>query len=164
MISSTWNSIYGWAMGSTSTTVLVVWEMIELTICMFLWFASLQNGPPQYRSSTIFEDASPEVVRDFFWDDEFRIKNSWDDMLLQHETLEECTKTGTMVVRWVRKVSSLHDISSATCWAETIASCLKRVVLLCSSHSSVVTGSTSSVAEYGHLERRFTVSPRYGRK
>jgi len=90
-------------MGSTSTTVLVVWEMIELTICMFLWFASLQNGPPQYRSSTIFEDASPEVVRDFFWDDEFRIKNSWDDMLLQHETLEECTKTGTMVVRWVRK-------------------------------------------------------------
>jgi hypothetical protein len=24
-------------------------------------------------------------------------------MLLQHETLEECTKTGTMVVRWVRK-------------------------------------------------------------
>jgi len=102
-------------MGSTSTTVLVVWEMIELTICMFLWFASLQNGPPQYCSSTIFEDASPEVVRDFFWDDEFRIKNSWDDMLLQHETLEECTKTGTMVVRWVRKVSSLLDISSATC-------------------------------------------------
>ena len=64
-------------------------------------FASIQNGPPQYRSSTIFEDASPEVVRDFFWDDEFRIKNSWDDMLLQHETLEECTKTGTLVVRWV---------------------------------------------------------------
>ncbi|KAG2564819.1 uncharacterized protein LOC120682022 [Panicum virgatum] len=67
------------------------------------WRRDPPNGPPQYRSSTIFEDASPEVVRDFFWDDEFRIKNSWDDMLLQHETLEECTKTGTMVVRWVRK-------------------------------------------------------------
>ncbi|CAL5018497.1 unnamed protein product [Urochloa decumbens] len=67
------------------------------------WRRDPPNGPPQYRSSTIFEDASPEVVRDFFWDDDFRMKNTWDDMLLQHETLEECTKTGTMVVRWVRK-------------------------------------------------------------
>lgn len=67
------------------------------------WRRDPENCPPQYRSSTIFEDTSPEVVRDFFWDDEFRIKNSWDDMLLQHETLEECTRTGTMVARWVRK-------------------------------------------------------------
>jgi hypothetical protein len=67
------------------------------------WRRDPPNGPPQYRSSTIFEDASPEVVRDFFWDDEFRMKNTWDDMLLQHETLEEDTRTGTMVVRWVRK-------------------------------------------------------------
>ncbi|KAF2932599.1 hypothetical protein DAI22_04g009200 [Oryza sativa Japonica Group] len=67
------------------------------------WRRDPEGGPPQYRSSTIFEDASPEVVRDFFWDDEFRIKNTWDDMLLQHDTLEECTKTGTMVLRWVRK-------------------------------------------------------------
>ncbi|CAM0908302.1 unnamed protein product [Alopecurus aequalis] len=67
------------------------------------WRRDPENGPPQYRSSTIFEDASPDVVRDFFWDDEFRMKNTWDDMLLQHDTLEECTETGTMVVRWVRK-------------------------------------------------------------
>ncbi|KQJ81559.1 uncharacterized protein LOC100841092 [Brachypodium distachyon] len=67
------------------------------------WRRDPENGPPQYRSSTIFEDTSPDVVRDFFWDDEFRMKNTWDDMLLQHEILEQCTKTGTMVVRWVRK-------------------------------------------------------------
>uniref|UniRef100_A0ACD5UXI7 Uncharacterized protein n=1 Tax=Avena sativa TaxID=4498 RepID=A0ACD5UXI7_AVESA len=67
------------------------------------WRRDMENGPPQYRSSTIFEDASPDVVRDFFWDDEFRMKNTWDDMLLQYDTLEECTETGTMVVRWVRK-------------------------------------------------------------
>ena len=67
------------------------------------WKREPQNGTPQYRSSTIFEDASPDVVRDFFWDDDFRISNTWDDMLLEHDTLEECTKTGTMVVRWVRK-------------------------------------------------------------
>ncbi|OAY74607.1 uncharacterized protein LOC109707289 isoform X1 [Ananas comosus] len=67
------------------------------------WRRDPENGPPQYRSSTVFEDATPEIVRDFFWDDEFRTKNGWDDMLLYHETLEECPRTGTMVVHWVRK-------------------------------------------------------------
>ncbi|ONK71728.1 uncharacterized protein A4U43_C04F11750 [Asparagus officinalis] len=67
------------------------------------WKREPETGPPQYRSSTIFEDATPEMVRDFFWDDEFRTSNRWDDMLLQHTMLEECGKTGTMVVRWVRK-------------------------------------------------------------
>lgn len=42
------------------------------------------------------------MVRDFFWDDEFRLK--WDDMLLHAETLEECPDTGMMTVQWVRKV------------------------------------------------------------
>lgn len=42
------------------------------------------------------------MLRDFFWDDEFRLK--WDDMLIHAETLEECPTTGTMVVQWVRKV------------------------------------------------------------
>lgn len=67
------------------------------------WKREPKNGPPEYRSSTIFDDATPEVVKDFFWDDEFRTKNRWDDMLLDHTILETCEKTGTMVVRWVRK-------------------------------------------------------------
>lgn len=81
-------------------------HMMDRTLPTFryqAWRRDMENGPPQYRSSTIFEDASPDVVRDFFWDDEFRMKNTWDDMLLQHDMLEECTETGTMVVRWVRK-------------------------------------------------------------
>eukprot|EP00268_Persea_americana_P031491 TRINITY_DN3068_c0_g2_i3.p1 TRINITY_DN3068_c0_g2~~TRINITY_DN3068_c0_g2_i3.p1 ORF type:complete len:417 (-),score=75.64 TRINITY_DN3068_c0_g2_i3:340-1590(-) len=65
------------------------------------WRRDPKTGPPQYRSSTIFEDATPELVRDFFWDDEFRSK--WDDMLIHTETLEECPTTGTMVVHWIRK-------------------------------------------------------------
>ncbi|XP_061983724.1 LOW QUALITY PROTEIN: uncharacterized protein LOC133703278, partial [Populus nigra] len=60
-----------------------------------------ETGPPQYRTRTVFEDATPEMVRDFFWDDEFRAK--WDDMLVHAETLEECPIRGTMVVQWVRK-------------------------------------------------------------
>ena len=51
----------------------------------------------------MFEDASPELVRDFFWDDEFRLK--WDDMLIHASTIQECVLTGTMMVHWVRKVS-----------------------------------------------------------
>lgn len=65
------------------------------------WRRDPENGPPQYRSRTVFEDATPEMVRDFFWDDEFRPK--WDDMLLYSSTHEECRDTGTMVVQWVRK-------------------------------------------------------------
>lgn len=65
------------------------------------WRRDPENGPPQYRSRTLFEDATPEMVRDFFWDDEFRSK--WDDMLLYSSTLEHCKDTGTMVVQWVRK-------------------------------------------------------------
>ncbi|GJN18872.1 hypothetical protein PR202_gb06082 [Eleusine coracana subsp. coracana] len=67
------------------------------------WRRDAQNGPPQYQSSTIFENATPEEVRDFFGDDEFRMSNKWDDMLIYHKTLEECHTTGTMKVHWVRK-------------------------------------------------------------
>ncbi|PON61130.1 START domain containing protein [Trema orientale] len=65
------------------------------------WRRDPETGPPQYRSRTVFEDATPELVRDFFWDDEFRMK--WDDMLIHSSILEECPTTGTMVVQWVRK-------------------------------------------------------------
>ncbi|XP_022958669.1 uncharacterized protein LOC111459823 [Cucurbita moschata] len=65
------------------------------------WRRDPETGPPQYRSRTIFEDATPQMVRDFFWDDEFRQK--WDDMLVSAQTLEECPTTGTMTVHWVRK-------------------------------------------------------------
>ena len=44
------------------------------------------------------------MVRDFFWDDEFRFRTKWDEMILHAETMEECPTTGTMVVHWVRKV------------------------------------------------------------
>ncbi|XP_078442013.1 uncharacterized protein LOC144711808 [Wolffia australiana] len=67
------------------------------------WRRDTENGPPQYRSRTVFEDASPETVRDFFWDDEFRMKSKWDDMLIYHKTLEQCPRTGTLLVHWVRK-------------------------------------------------------------
>ncbi|CAN0922749.1 StAR-related lipid transfer protein 7, mitochondrial [Linum grandiflorum] len=65
------------------------------------WRRDAKNGPPQYRTRTVFEDASPEIVRDFFWDDEFRPQ--WDDMLASAATVDECLITGSMVVHWLRK-------------------------------------------------------------
>ncbi|KAF8116854.1 hypothetical protein N665_0014s0115 [Sinapis alba] len=66
------------------------------------WLREPKNGgPTEYRSRTVFEDATPEVVRDFFWDDEFR--PTWDTMLSSSTTVEECSSTGTMIVRWIRK-------------------------------------------------------------
>ncbi|KAF3778060.1 StAR-related lipid transfer protein 7 [Nymphaea thermarum] len=58
-------------------------------------------GSTQYRSKTVFEDATPELVRDFFWDDEFRTK--WDPMLIYYDLLEECPSTGTTIVHWIKK-------------------------------------------------------------
>ncbi|XP_039062495.1 uncharacterized protein LOC120207040 isoform X2 [Hibiscus syriacus] len=65
------------------------------------WQRDLEAGPTEYRSRTVFEDATPEMVRDLFWDDQFRPK--WDKMLASAATMEECPTTGTMVVHWVRK-------------------------------------------------------------
>lgn len=65
------------------------------------WHRDPEIGPPQYRSRSVYEDVTPELVRDFFWDDDFR--SNWDDMLIRAETLEECPITGTMLVHWARK-------------------------------------------------------------
>ncbi|XP_071732580.1 uncharacterized protein [Rutidosis leptorrhynchoides] len=65
------------------------------------WQRDPETGPPQYCSKTVYENATPELMRDFFWDDDFRLK--WDDMLLHASTLEELPTTGTSVVHWIRK-------------------------------------------------------------
>ncbi|EFJ21392.1 hypothetical protein SELMODRAFT_228472 [Selaginella moellendorffii] len=65
------------------------------------WRRDPSNGPTQYKSRTVIEGITPQLMRDFFWDDEFRVE--WDDMLLSAKTLDECPETGYMLVHWVRK-------------------------------------------------------------
>lgn len=93
-----------------------------------------------YRSKTIFEDATPELVRDFFWDDELRPK--WDPMLAHFKILEECPDTGMMIVHWIKKVCEREVLDSniKACLTEQLNTCL--LMPLCSSLSSVVTGNT----------------------
>lgn len=65
------------------------------------WQRDRETSPPQYCSLTVYEDATPELLRDFFWDDDLRPK--WDDMLLHATTLEEFPTVGASVVHWIRK-------------------------------------------------------------
>lgn len=65
------------------------------------WRHDPESGPTVYRSRTVFEDATPELVRDFFWDDDFRPK--WDTMLAYCKVLEECPHNGTMISHWIKK-------------------------------------------------------------
>ncbi|XP_021727741.1 uncharacterized protein LOC110694877 [Chenopodium quinoa] len=65
------------------------------------WRHEPENAPTIYRSRTLFEDATAEMVRDFFWDDEFRPK--WDPMLTYFKILEDYSHTGTMIVHWIKK-------------------------------------------------------------
>ncbi|CAD5187163.1 uncharacterized protein LOC135678117 [Musa acuminata AAA Group] len=65
------------------------------------WRHEPEVGPIIYRSRTVFEDATPELVRDFFWDDDFRLK--WDSMLAYYEILEEIPESGTMINHWIKK-------------------------------------------------------------
>ncbi|XP_076943785.1 uncharacterized protein LOC143614152 [Bidens hawaiensis] len=83
----------------------VVWQnMFERSMSNMAcqaWRYEPEARPIVYRSRTVFEDATAELVRDFFWDDEFRPK--WDSMLTYVKILEECPHTGTMIVNWIKK-------------------------------------------------------------
>eukprot|EP00250_Pteridium_aquilinum_P014154 c21813_g1_i1 orf=815-2122(+) len=65
------------------------------------WRRDPQDGPTEYRSCTVFEDATAEMVKDFYWDDEFR--SEWDDMIIYMKSLESCDETGAEIAHWVRK-------------------------------------------------------------
>lgn len=113
----------------------------------------MQTGPPQYYTRTVYEDATPEMVRDFFWDDEFRLQ--WDDMLLNATTIDECSATGAMAVHWVRKVSRVSlpitIIPKLFLGRSELFCCV-----WCSFRSSAVTENTSLVVVSGNQQAHTT--------
>ncbi|GLU04135.1 hypothetical protein SLE2022_212980 [Rubroshorea leprosula] len=66
------------------------------------WYRDPQTGPTQYRTRTVFHNIETDVLRDFFWDDEYR--KQWDGMLIYFKTLQIYPQTGTMIVHWIRKL------------------------------------------------------------
>lgn len=103
---------------------LMVW--IFFFICSYVLIEYLwccicyQTGPLVYQSKTVFEDATPELVRDFFWDDEFRIK--WDNMLAYCKILEECQHNGITMSHWVKKVLLIQDAFLLICLMQSLFS------------------------------------------
>eukprot|EP00850_Spirogloea_muscicola_P020199 SM000209S06378 [mRNA] locus=s209:170995:176088:+ [translate_table: standard] len=89
---------------SASGPCLVSLALVFVELSAGRWPVGAQVGPTEYKSRTVVDDCTPELMRDFFWDDQFR--PCWDDMLVQARTLEECPHTGSQIVQWVRKVSA----------------------------------------------------------
>lgn len=59
------------------------------------------GGATEYLSTTVFENCSTQLVRDYYMDSDFRA--GWDKTLVQHRQLEVCPITGTEVGSMVKK-------------------------------------------------------------
>ncbi|KAI5068113.1 hypothetical protein GOP47_0016458 [Adiantum capillus-veneris] len=65
------------------------------------WRRDPQEGPTEYRTRHIFENATPQMMRDFLWDDELR--HEWDSLIRSAKCVEGCFETGENVSHWVKK-------------------------------------------------------------
>ncbi|MCO5606689.1 hypothetical protein L7F22_060878 [Adiantum nelumboides] len=65
------------------------------------WRRDPQEGPTEYRTRHIFANVTPEIIRDFFWDDELR--HEWDSLIRSAKCVEGCFKTGENITHWVKK-------------------------------------------------------------
>ncbi|KAG0585118.1 hypothetical protein KC19_3G259900 [Ceratodon purpureus] len=59
------------------------------------------GGATEYLSTTVHENCSTQLARDFYMDSDFRA--GWDKTLVQHRQLEVCPTTGTEVGSMVKK-------------------------------------------------------------
>lgn len=73
-----------------------------------------QDGPVKYLSSTIFENCSPEKLRDFYMDNDYR--KQWDKMLIEHEQLQVDKNKGVEVGRSIKKFPLLTAREYVLAW------------------------------------------------
>ncbi|XP_050381178.1 uncharacterized protein LOC126798297 isoform X2 [Argentina anserina] len=71
-------------------------------------------GPVEYLSVTIFEDCSPELLRDFYMDNDYR--KQWDKMLIEHEQLQLDKNNGVEVGRTIKKFPLLTPREYVLAW------------------------------------------------
>jgi hypothetical protein len=74
----------------------------------------VQVGPPRYLSVTIFERCSPEILRDFYMDTEFR--KEWDNTILSQDQLQVDDNIGTEVGRTIKKFPFLTPREYVLAW------------------------------------------------
>lgn len=68
----------------------------------------------KYLSVTIFEDCSPELLRDFYMDNDYR--KQWDKMLIEHEQLHVDKNNGVEVGRTIKKFPLLTPREYVLAW------------------------------------------------
>ncbi|XP_056853250.1 uncharacterized protein LOC130494442 isoform X3 [Raphanus sativus] len=72
------------------------------------------GGPMKYLSTTVFEDCSPEVLRDFYMDNEYR--KQWDKTVVEHEQLQVDSNSGIEIGRTIKKFPLLTPREYVLAW------------------------------------------------
>ncbi|XP_019059108.1 PREDICTED: phosphatidylcholine transfer protein isoform X2 [Tarenaya hassleriana] len=72
------------------------------------------GGPMKYLSVTVFEDCSPEVLRDFYMDNDYR--KQWDKTIVGHEQLEVDSTSGVEIGRTIKKFPLLTPREYVLAW------------------------------------------------
>ncbi|XP_074287947.1 uncharacterized protein LOC141613103 isoform X2 [Silene latifolia] len=73
-----------------------------------------KDGPLKYSSLTVFENCSPEILRDFYMDCEYRTQ--WDKTVVSHEQLQIDKRTGIEVGRTIKKFPLLTPREYVLAW------------------------------------------------
>lgn len=72
------------------------------------------GGPTKYISTTIFENCTTELLRDFYMDNEFR--KEWDKTVVEHHQLEIDRENGIEIGRTVKKFPFLTPREYVLAW------------------------------------------------
>ncbi|KAJ0249370.1 hypothetical protein HA466_0148770 [Hirschfeldia incana] len=72
------------------------------------------GGPIKYLSTTVFENCSPEVLRDFYMDNEYR--KQWDKTVVEHEQLQVDSSSGIEIGRTIKKFPLLTPREYVLAW------------------------------------------------
>ncbi|CAN6991699.1 unnamed protein product [Brassica rapa subsp. trilocularis] len=72
------------------------------------------GGPMKYLSTTVFEDCSPEALRDFYMDNEYR--KQWDKTVVEHEQLQVDSSSGVEIGRTIKKFPFLTPREYVLAW------------------------------------------------
>ncbi|KAJ4725477.1 Polyketide cyclase/dehydrase and lipid transport superfamily protein [Melia azedarach] len=72
------------------------------------------DGPLKYLSVTVFENCSPENLKDFYMDNDYRIQ--WDKTLVEHKQLQVDETNGTEIGRTIKKFPLLTPREYVLAW------------------------------------------------
>ncbi|KAF5739202.1 hypothetical protein HS088_TW12G00403 [Tripterygium wilfordii] len=73
-----------------------------------------KDGPLKYWSVTVFENCSPEILRDFYMDNDYR--KQWDKTVIEHEQLQVDKTTGIEIGRTIKKFPLLTPREYVLAW------------------------------------------------